>query len=78
MIQEKKPNEVIIRIVDWTHNIYIVRAMELGYNVITGKPMTIDAPRCKEILSAIDRTRQKVRITFNYCYAPHTTMLFEL
>ncbi|EEY16597.1 NAD-binding Rossmann fold oxidoreductase family protein [Verticillium alfalfae VaMs.102] len=53
MIQETKPDEVIVTTMDRTHNKYIVRAMELGCNVITEKPMTIDAPRCREIFSAI-------------------------
>lgn len=39
MIAEHKPDEVIITTgPDRTHNIYIVRAMELGCNVITEKP----------------------------------------
>ncbi|KAF3761645.1 NAD(P)-binding protein [Cryphonectria parasitica EP155] len=79
MIADHKPDEVIITTgPDRTHNLYIVRAMELGCNVITEKPMTIDAPRCKEILRAVDRTGQNVRVTFNYRYAPHNTKIFEV
>ncbi len=78
MIRETRPDEVIVTTMDRTHNIYIVRAMELGCNVITEKPMTIDAPRCREIFSAVDRTGQRVRVTFNYRYAPHNTKVFEL
>ncbi|KAH8885352.1 NAD(P)-binding protein [Thozetella sp. PMI_491] len=78
MIRETKPDEVIVTTIDRTHNIYIVRAMELGCNVITEKPMTIDAPRCREIFSAVERTGQNVRVTFNYRYAPHNTKVFEL
>lgn len=40
--------------------------------------MTIDAPRCKEILAAVDRTGRNVRVTFNYRYAPHNTKVFEV
>lgn len=40
--------------------------------------MTIDAPRCKEILNAVDRTGNQVRVTFNYRYAPHNTKVFEI
>lgn len=78
MIRETIPDEVIVTTIDRTHNIYIVRAMELGCNVITEKPMTIDPPRCKEIFSAVERTGQKVRVTFNYRYAPHNTKVFEI
>lgn len=78
MIRDTTPDEVIVTTIDRTHNIYIVRAMELGCNVITEKPMTIDPPRCKEISSAVERTGQNVRVTFNYRYAPHNTKVFEI
>lgn len=68
MIEETKPDEIIVTTIDRTHNIYIVRAMELGCNVVSEKPMTIDVPRCKEILDAVERTGQKLRVTFNYRY----------
>lgn len=39
MVAEAKPDEVIITTgPDRTHNIYIVRALELGCNVVTEKP----------------------------------------
>lgn len=60
MIEESKPDEVIVTTIDRTHNIYIVRALELGCNVVTEKPMTIDAPRCREIFDAVERTGNKV------------------
>ncbi|KAI4957374.1 hypothetical protein J4E86_004512 [Alternaria arbusti] len=78
MIRETKPDEVIVTTIDRTHNIYIVRALELGCNVVTEKPMTIDAPRCREIFNAVERTGKKVRVTFNYRYAPHNTKVWEL
>ncbi|KAI9375577.1 hypothetical protein BJX61DRAFT_531520 [Aspergillus egyptiacus] len=78
MIADTNPDEVIITTIDRTHHIYIVRALELGRNVITEKPMTIDAPRCREIFDAVERTAGKVRVTFNYRYAPHNTKIFEM
>ncbi|KAK1750039.1 hypothetical protein QBC47DRAFT_365489 [Echria macrotheca] len=78
MIAETKPDEVIVTTIDRTHHIYIIRALELGCKVITEKPMTIDAPRCLDIFSAVDRTGGSVRVTFNYRYAPHNTRVFEL
>ncbi len=78
MIATTKPDEVIVTTIDRTHNTYIVRALELGCNVVTEKPMTIDAPRCLDIFSAVDRTKRSVRVTFNYRYAPHNTKVFEL
>ncbi|KEF56666.1 oxidoreductase [Exophiala aquamarina CBS 119918] len=78
MVEETRPNEVIVTSIDRTHNIYIVRAMELGCDVVSEKPMTIDVPRCREILDAVERTGRKLRVTFNYRYAAHNTKVFEL
>jgi len=78
MIAETKPGEVIITTMDRTHDIYIIKSLELGCNVITEKPMTIDEVRCKAILDAVERTGKKVRVTFNYRYAPHNTKVFEI
>ncbi len=78
MIAETKPDDVIVTTIDRTHNIYIVRALELDCNVITEKPMTIDVPRCREIFSAVERTGKKVTVSFNYRYAPHNTKIYEL
>ncbi|AIQ45955.1 dehydrogenase [Paenibacillus sp. FSL R7-0273] len=78
MIEETKPDTVIVTSVDRTHHRYIVRAMELGCDVISEKPMTTDVEKCKEILDAIERTGKKLRVTFNYRYAPHNTKIREL
>ena len=50
MIAETKPDTVIVTTVDSTHADYICRAMALGCDVITEKPMTTDAPMCQWIL----------------------------
>lgn len=78
MIDETKPDEIIVTTIDRTHHTYIVRALEKGCNVVSEKPMTIDAPRCQEIFSAVERTGRNVRVTFNYRYAPHNTKIHEL
>lgn len=78
MIAKEKPDIVIVTTVDRTHHIYIVRAMELGCDVITEKPMTVDAEKTQEIIDAIDRTGREVRVTFNYRYAPHNTKIREI
>ncbi len=78
MIAQEKPDIVIVTTVDRTHHTYIIRALELGCDVITEKPMTIDAEKTQEIIDAIKRTGQEVRVTFNYRYAPHNTKIREL
>jgi predicted dehydrogenase len=78
MIEAEKPDAVIVTSVDRTHHTYIIQAMELGCDVITEKPMTVDESKCQEILDAVKRTGRNVRVTFNYRYAPHHTKAREL
>ena len=78
MIKNEKPDYVIGTSSDRTHHKYIIRAMELGCDVISEKPMTVDAEKAQMILDAIKRTGRKLRVTFNYRYAPHNTKIREL
>ena len=78
MILETKPDTVIVTSIDRTHHRYIIKAMEMGCDVISEKPMTTDARKCQEILDAIERTGKNLRVTFNYRYAPHSTKVREL
>lgn len=78
MVATEKPDVVIVTTVDRTHHTYIIKALELGCNVITEKPMTVDAEKCQAIHDAVNRTGKEVRVTFNYRYAPHNTKIREL
>ncbi|HRW10032.1 MAG TPA: Gfo/Idh/MocA family oxidoreductase [Caldilineaceae bacterium] len=78
MIAETKPDTVIVTTMDSTHHIYINRAMTLGCDAISEKPMTIDAAKARSIFETIDQTGQSLRVTFNYRYAPIATKVREL
>lgn len=78
MIEETKPDTVIVTSVDRTHHTYIIRAMELGCDVITEKPMTVDEVKCQQILDKVKETGRSLRVTFNYRYSPHNTKIREL
>lgn len=78
MIAESRPDTVIVATVDATHHEYITRAMALGCDVITEKPMTTDLPRLKAIFDAIQQTGRSLRVTFNYRYAPAYTRFRQL
>lgn len=78
MIADTHPDTVIVATIDATHHQYINRAMELGCDVITEKPMTTDARKAQSIFDTIDRTGKKLTVTFNYRYAPAFTKLREL
>ena len=77
MVAEAKPDTVIVTTMDATHHVYIIRAMELGCDVISEKPMTTDEVKARAIFDAIDRTGKSLRVTFNYRYAPAYTKLRE-
>jgi predicted dehydrogenase len=78
MIADTGPDTVIVTTIDATHHVYIVRAMELGCDVITEKPMTTDAAKMRAIFHAIARTGRSLRVTFNYRYAPAYTVFRRL
>ncbi len=78
MILETKPDVVIVTSIDRTHHRYIIKAMEMGCDVVSEKPMTVDEVKCQEIIDCIERTGKSLRVTFNYRYAPHNTKVREL
>jgi predicted dehydrogenase len=78
MIEEAKPDVVLVTSIDRTHHIYIIKAMEMGCDVITEKPLTVDAEKCQAILDTVKKTGRGLRVTFNYRYAPHNTKIREL
>jgi predicted dehydrogenase len=78
MIRETKPGTVIVTTKDATHSQYIIRAMELGCDVMTEKPMTTDETKCRAILETQRKTGRHCRVTFNYRYSPHRTQVKDL
>jgi len=79
MIAETKPDVVIVTTgPDATHAQYICRAMELGCDVITEKPMTVDEASCRQILATAERTGRKLQVTFNYRYSPPRSQVREI
>ncbi|HEY7372077.1 MAG TPA: Gfo/Idh/MocA family oxidoreductase [Polyangia bacterium] len=78
MIAECRPDAVIVTTVDATHADYICRAMELGCDVITEKPMTTEAPMCQRIVDTRAKTKRHCRVAFNYRYMPARSQLKEL
>jgi predicted dehydrogenase len=77
MMKETKPDVVITTTVDCFHSDYIVRAMNLGCDAITEKPMTTDADKARQIFDAIEKTGQKLRVAHNYRYSSYATAMRE-
>jgi predicted dehydrogenase len=78
MIRETKPDTVIVTTVDSFHHQYIVRAMELGCDVITEKPMTNTDEKCRQIIEAQKKYKKSITVSFNYRYSPARTQVKDL
>lgn len=78
MVAETKPDCVIVTTRDCHHDEYICRAMELGCDAITEKPMTTDETKCRRILETRCKTGRSVTVSFNYRYAPPRSQVKEL
>ncbi len=75
MLAEQKPDCVVVCTPDYLHHDFAVRAMKAGCDVITEKPMTIDAEKASEIFKAVKETGKQVRVTFNARYQNGPTMI---
>ena len=78
LLRETRPDTVFVCSKDDTHHDYIIRSLRAGCDVITEKPMTIDAEKCRAILEAQRATGRRVRVAFNYRWAPFRTKVKEL
>lgn len=78
MLAETKPDVVIVTTADAAHHDYLIQAMEAGCDVITEKPMTTDAEKCRQILDTRRRTGRSIRVTFNYRYSPPRSQVKDL
>ena len=78
MLRDRRPDTAIVTTVDRYHHSYIIRSLAAGCDVITEKPLTIDAGKCRAILNAEARTGKKVIVAFNYRLTPYVTRIKEL
>jgi predicted dehydrogenase len=78
MIRETEPDTVIVTTVDSFHHQYIVRAMQLGCDVITEKPMTNTDERCRQVIAAQKEYGKTITVSFNYRYSPARTQVKDL
>ena len=78
MLEKSRADYIIVTTVDATHDEFIVKALNKGFNVITEKPMTTDEDKCKRILAAEKESGKKVIVAFNYRHSVHAMQLKEL
>ncbi|HHY99238.1 MAG TPA: Gfo/Idh/MocA family oxidoreductase, partial [Firmicutes bacterium] len=70
MLDKVPCDVVIVTSKDSTHHEYIIKALRRGKDVITEKPMTIDAEKCRAILAAERESKGHITVTFNYRFTP--------
>jgi len=78
MLRETQAERVIVTTPDFTHADYIVAALEAGVDVVTEKPLTVDADSCRRIAAARRATGGSVRVAFNYRYSPPRTLVKQV
>jgi predicted dehydrogenase len=78
MLARERVDELVVTSVDDTHAGHIVTALEAGCDVLTEKPMTVDAASCRLILDAQARTGRRVSVAFNYRFNPVHEMVRTL
>jgi predicted dehydrogenase len=78
MVKDTHPDVIIVTTVDSVHDTHIIRAMELGCDVITEKPMTTDHEKCQTIIDTQKKTGKSLLVTFNYRYSPPRSQVKDI
>jgi len=78
MIDQAKPDLLMVTTVDGFHSHYIAKALDRGLDVMTEKPMVIDERQCQIVLDAEKRNKKDIVVTFNYRYAPKHQKIKEV
>lgn len=65
MIETTKPDLVIITTPDCFHTEYAIRAMELGCDVLSEKPLATEAVQCQRLIDTEVKTGRTVWVFFN-------------
>jgi predicted dehydrogenase len=78
MLESCKPDVVVVATTDHTHHMFIIAALEAGCDVISEKPMTTDADKCRAILEAEKRTGRRITVTFNLRFIPYFARINQL
>ena len=78
MIDDVKPDCVIVTCKDCDHDYYIKKALEKGCGVISEKPVTTNFEKALKIKDAEDKSEKDVIVTFNLRFQPFFKQVKEL
>lgn len=78
MVTTSQPDLIIVTTKDSTHHEFIIKGLEMGCDVLTEKPLTIDEVKCQQILDAERASNKNLIVGFNYRWSPYATKIKEL
>jgi predicted dehydrogenase len=78
MLQQTRPETVIVTTMDSFHAKYVCLAMRAGCRPVSEKPMCTDEKMVQEIIDTERLTGKKLLVTFNYRYGPDATRIKEI
>lgn len=78
MLEEQKPDAVLVTTPDGLHHKYIIKALNAGIDVYTEKPLTNTREKCEAIREAEKKSGKKVTITFNCRFIPYFAKVKEI
>ena len=78
MIKDNNIEVVVVTTTDGTHDIYLCRAMELGCDTVTEKPLTTTIEKCQNIIDVQNKTGKECRVGFNYRYSAGSSHIKEI
>ena len=78
MLEEVKPDTVIVTPKDCAHDDYIIRALKAGCDVISEKPLTTTFEKANAIKKVKEETGGDVIVTFNLRFQPFFMRIKEL
>lgn len=78
MLSEVKPDAVIVTTIDSMHDVYVIRAMEAGCDVVVEKPLTTTFEKSLAIKEVQERTGREVIVTFNLRFQPFFVRVKEI
>lgn len=78
MLQQSKPDLVIVVVPERLHENYIVKALDFGCEVATEKPLCISVEQSKSIMEAEKRNSKKIFMAFNYRHIPLCSKIKEV
>lgn len=78
MLEEVKPDTVIVTTKDCDHDYYAIKAMRAGCDVVVEKPLTTTFEKALEIKKVQEETGKEVIVTFNLRFHPFYKRVKEI